>query len=133
LLADPSPAASFVDQIFFSAFSVHVLAGLAVAAGAVLMLVPPALGLLRDPGQRAAYAVFGAIWLGVILAALLGNYPTPLVGYGGSAIIGYLVSLLGLPSGVETAGAGSDRVAPHAEPEDRRDMFRAGSPIAQSL
>jgi hypothetical protein len=33
----------------------------------------------------------------VIVAAALGNYPTPLVGYGGSAIIGYVVSLLGLP------------------------------------
>lgn len=31
------------------------------------------------------------------MAAALGNYPTPIVGYGGSAIIGYVLSLLALP------------------------------------
>jgi hypothetical protein len=50
-----------------------------------------------DPPRRPGHAVFGAVWLAVIVAAALGNYPTPLVGYGGSAILGYLLSLLYLP------------------------------------
>lgn len=99
---DRSPAMPFVDQIFFSSFGVHVLAGLAVTAGAVLMLAPALVGLGRDAGHRTAYAVFGAAWLAVILAAALGNYPTPLVGYGGSAILGYLISLIGLPARAAT-------------------------------
>ncbi len=95
---DRSPAMPFVDKIFISSFGVHVLAGLAVTTGAALMLAPAIVGLWRDPGHRAAYSVFGAAWLAAILAAALGNYPTPLVGYGGSAILGYLISLIGLPT-----------------------------------
>jgi hypothetical protein len=49
--------------------------------------------------------VFGAAWLAVVAAAALGNYPTPLVGYGGSAILGYLISLIGLPPRAAAAAA----------------------------
>ena len=94
---DASPAVPFVDQIFYSSFAVHALAGSAVVGGAALMLVPAIAGLLRDPDHRPAYAMFGVLWLAVIAAAALGNYPTPLVGYGGSAILGYLISLIALP------------------------------------
>lgn len=128
LRPDLSPAMPFVDQILFSAFTVHVLAGLAVVAGAALLLVPAAAGLLRDPDNRVAYAVFGAIWLAVIVAAMLGNYPTPAVGYGGSAILGYLVSLLSLPMRAETALAKRDHAAARPE-EDAEASFRAGLPI----
>jgi hypothetical protein len=38
-------------------------------------------------------------------AAALGNYPTPLVGYGGSAILGYALSLSVMPSTVGSAAA----------------------------
>ena len=94
---DASPASLFVDGIFYSAFQVHVLAGLAVVGGAALMIVPAIVGCVRDRDNRAFYAVFGAVWAAVIAAAALGNYPTPLVGYSGSAILGYLLSGIGLP------------------------------------
>ena len=125
LRADPSAAMPFVDQIFFSSFAVHSLAGLAVAAGAALLLVPAALGLAGDPEARVAHALFGTLWLAVILAALLGNYPTPLVGYGGSAILGYLVSLLGLPPGVRAATADAP-YASHVAPDDPTGHLRTG-------
>lgn len=112
---DPSPAMPFVDGVLVSSFEVDPLAGVAVLGGALLMLLPAAVGLSRDSAGRSAHAVFGAVWLAVILAAILGNYPTPLVGYGGSAIIGYLVSLLGLPP---HAGADAARCRlPGAEEE----------------
>ena len=95
--ADMLPAVPYVDQILYSSFDVHVGAGLAVLAGSVLLLVPAIVGWWRDAGNRATYAVFGAVWFAAILAAALGNYPTPIVGYGGSAIIGYAISLLALP------------------------------------
>jgi cell division protein FtsW (lipid II flippase) len=41
----------------------------------------------------------------VIAAAAIGNYPTPLVGYGGSAILGYLLSAALLSA--STRGAAS--------------------------
>ena len=33
----------------------------------------------------------------MLLASALGNYPTPLLGYGGSGILGYLLCLAALP------------------------------------
>ena len=127
LRADPSAAMPWVDQIFFTSFGVHPLAGLAVAAGAALLLVPAAVGLAGDAEHRTAHALFATIWLAVIVAALLGNYPTPLVGYGGSAILGYLVSLLGLPPRVR-AGAVDAPAASPVEPDDPPGHLRSGLP-----
>ena len=129
LRADPSAAMPFVDQIFFSSFAVHPLAGLAVAMWAALLLVPAVSGLTGDGEQRTAHALFGTIWLAVILAALLGNYPTPLVGYGGSAILGYLVSLLGLPPRARQR-AGDGAAARRVEPDDPAGRLRAGLPAS---
>ncbi len=95
--ADTLPAAPYVDQILYSSFDVHAGTGLAVWGGAALMLVPGIVGFGRDPDNRVVYAAFGAAWFAAIVAAALGNYPTPVVGYGGSAIIGYVVSLFALP------------------------------------
>jgi hypothetical protein len=127
LRADASSAVPFVDRIFFSSFALHPLAGFAVLGGATLMLVPAIAGYRIDPDRRASHAVFGSVWLAVILAAALGNYPTPLVGYGGSAILGYLLSLLYLPRGAtRTIGRGG---APGPQAEDHDSHFRA-SPAA---
>jgi hypothetical protein len=107
LRPDALPAVPYVDRILFTAFDVHFLAGAAVLLGALLLLVPPILGLSRDPAGRPAYLAFGAVWLGCLLAAALGNYPTPVVGYGGSAILGYFLSLSFLPARTEAAAAAS--------------------------
>lgn len=101
---DPSPAMPFVDRILYSAFAVHPLAGAAVVLGAAL-LVLPALAARRLKGaEQSACIVFGAVWAAIIAAAALGNYPTPLVGYGGSAIIGYMLSLVVFPRRVPQSG-----------------------------
>jgi len=123
--ADNSPAVPFVDQIFYSSFGVHPLAGFAVLGGAALMLVPAIAGYIRDPDNRPIYAVFGAVWLAVILAAALGNYPTPLVGYSGSAILGYLISLLGLPPRPATRSIGRDGAAMQSQAEEQQPNLRA--------
>jgi hypothetical protein len=82
----------FVDGIFFSAFDVHPLAGLGLMLGAGLLIVPAVLRV-RAGSERVPAVAFGAVWLAIIAAAAIGNYPTPVVGYGGSAIVGYLLSL----------------------------------------
>lgn len=94
---DTLPAVPYVDQILWSAFDVHPLAAAAVWIGAVLLLAPAVAGWWAEPDARAPVLVFGAIWLTIILSAALGNYPTPVVGYGASAIIGYLLCLSALP------------------------------------
>lgn len=96
--ADTLMAVPYVDGILHSSFEVHALAGAAVVGGSLLLLVPAIVGWHRDPSNRESHAVFGALWLAAIVAAALGNYPTPLVGYGSSAIIGYALGLLALPT-----------------------------------
>ena len=124
--ADPSPAMPFVDQILYSAFAVHPLAGAAVVLGSAL-LVLPALSARRARGpEQSACIVFGAVWAGLVLAAALGNYPTPLVGYGGSAIVGYLLSLVVFPRRATEAGRAP--VEANSEPESDGPLLCVGQP-----
>ena len=92
--ADPSPAVPFVDRILYSAFGIHPLAGAAVLLGSLLLLVPALAAVRAKDLDPSAWATFGAVWAAIIAAAALGNYPTPVVGYGGSAIVGYCLSLI---------------------------------------
>jgi hypothetical protein len=112
---DTMPAVPHVDGILYSSFDVHAAAGMAVLAGSVLLLVPAMVGLSRDPENRKTYATFGAVWFAAIMAAALGNYPTPIVGYGGSAIIGYALSLLALPKLAGARAAAASRTHVEAE------------------
>ena len=91
LLPDALPAVPFVDRILYTAFDVHMLAGAAVVAGCFILLTPAVGALWRVPERPVLFA-FGASWAALIVAAAVGNYPTPLVGYGGSAVLGYLLS-----------------------------------------
>lgn len=127
LVPDSLPATAYVDRVLYTAFDVHPLAGAAVAAGAAALILPAALGLRRGAGDRAALLAFGGCWAAVVAAAALGNYPTPLVGYGGSAVLGYLLSVSLLPGGAREGGArgapavppAGDRGADPATPELR--------------
>ena len=118
--ADTLPAVPYVDQILFTAFNVHILVGAAVWLGCLLLLVPPILGWRGISDLGHAYLVSGAVWIGCIAAAALGNYPTPVVGYGGSAILGYFLTFAFLPACTrsateQTAGADGDDSATSAE------------------
>jgi cell division protein FtsW (lipid II flippase) len=92
LRPDVVAPASFVEQGVQSAFAFDVLTGVATVAGLATMLVPAAAGFGARTEERVVFAVFGATWLAVIAFAVVGNYPTPLVGYGSSAILGYCLS-----------------------------------------
>lgn len=105
----------FVDQILFTSFEVHPLAGLGLALGVLLLVVPAVLQTTRGRDPATAL-VFGAVWSLVVLAALMGNYPTPLVGYGGSAIVGYLLSIAVLGTvASEAPGRAGSAVTPAVE------------------
>ena len=94
---DASPAVPWVDRILYTSFEVHPLVGAAVLTGALLLLVPAVYGFAKSSAHRHVFAVFGMVWAGVIVAAAFGNYPTPLVGYGGSAVLGYVLGLATIP------------------------------------
>jgi hypothetical protein len=94
---DVQGVSPYVDQIFYSSFDAGPAAGLAVVLGTLILLVPALLGWRASTADRVNHAVFGAIWMTIIAAAALGNYPTPLVGYGASSILGYLLAALAMP------------------------------------
>ncbi len=104
LTPDTLPAVPYVDRILYTAFDVHPLAGLAVVCGAAALVMPAIIGLLKGAGERAALLAFAGCWASVVIAAALGNYPTPLVGYGGSAVLGYLLSVALLPNAAHGVG-----------------------------
>jgi hypothetical protein len=105
LRPDRLPAVPYVDRVLYTAFDVHLLAGVAVLTGAAALLVPALAGAWRPAGERAPFLAFGGCWSAAVAAAALGNYPTPLVGYGGSAVLGYLLSTALLPNGAAERGA----------------------------
>ncbi len=82
---DTLAPAPFVEGIIPAAFHLHPALGLTILGGLLILLVP----LRHNP-------LFGLIWGGIIVASLLGNYPTPVLGFGGSAILGYCLSLAAL-------------------------------------
>ena len=82
----------FVEHVVQSAFAFHGTIGVAVVVGLLTMLIPVAASLHARAADRGVPMVFGATWLAIIVSALVGNYPTPLVGYGSSAIAGYCLS-----------------------------------------
>jgi cell division protein FtsW (lipid II flippase) len=109
LRPDALPAVPFVDRILYTAFDVHAGAGLAVVAGSLLLLVPALVATGRGTLERPALLAFGACWAAVVAAAALGDYPTPLVGYGGSAVLGYLLSVALLPRAVRGEAGVAER------------------------
>ncbi len=104
---DGLPAAPYSDGIFSTSWHVHPLLGLAVWLGAALLLLPCAIRGAGEAGDEARRAVFGATWFSISVAAMVGNYPAPLVGYGGSAILGYLLAASLLPNGPERRKGGA--------------------------
>src|SRR5205085_1626456 len=72
LRPDSLPAMPYVDQILYTSFAVHPLAGIAVLGGALLLIVPALAGFWMDSTNRAVHAVFGLVWLGLVVAAALG-------------------------------------------------------------
>lgn len=122
LRPDTLPAVPYVDKILYTAFQVHVTAGLAVVCGALLLLFPAIPGRKLGAGDGDVCAVFGTVWLGIVVAAAAGNYPTPLVGYGGSAVVGYVLSLAFLPGPVRSTAAARSRVRDE-QPAEKGTVF----------
>lgn len=98
-LAAPEAGAPtrFVDGVLASALDAHFLLGLSVLCGMALLLAPGLLGTSRYV-SRVAQSTFSMVWSAVFVASALGPHPTPILGFGGSAIVGYLLSLVMLPS-----------------------------------
>ena len=91
LQADRLLAVPYVDHILWSSFDIHPLMGAALWLGCALLILPSC--LLRSSPLLPEGIAFAACWAAIIGAAAMGAYPTPVVGYGASAIIGYFICL----------------------------------------
>lgn len=83
------PAAPFVERVMHDAATQSLwMAGLlALSLAAALLIMLFGTGL-----PRLARYPLGLSLFGFVLAALMNNYPTPLVGYGAAAIIGFALA-----------------------------------------
>ena len=134
---DVVPPTPFVDRVFQTAFSTSLWAGSAVWIGALLLVVPAILGVVSDPKHREAHAAFGAVWAVIIIAAMVADYPAPLVAYGGLAPVEPRCGrcwriLVGVS---RAASADGQRLAARSRPRSRRSLSRAEdrSPQAPSI
>ncbi|WP_428509790.1 hypothetical protein [Roseateles sp.] len=107
---------AFVDQVLLQAWSHSpqpLLTGLMLAALLLLVL----------PGWRHRHArEHSLLWAGLLLMSLPGLLPTPLLGMGGSAILGYVLSLAAV-SGPEPGPQAPSKAA-HT-PRHRREPHQA--------
>jgi hypothetical protein len=103
------PPVPFVEQVISEALGAGV-AGAALALSGMAMLFVPAVLVWRS-APAGAVAAFAGAWLGALAAALLGPYPTPVLGFGGSAILGYVLSVACLRRPLMMRGERSEDVA----------------------
>jgi hypothetical protein len=95
---------AYVDGVVAGAFMAGLAPGLALCLGLGLMLAPALPAWWRGSASAAGAAsrlefrAFGAFWAAAVAAALCTNGQTPLVGFGGSAVLGYFLSLTALPA-----------------------------------
>ena len=88
---DPLPAVKYVEGVLPLAFRQTTAAGvLASVALAMPILALVGYGTFVAPRRVLAF-VLAAAWTGLSAAALFGKYPTPLVGYGFSPILSYVL------------------------------------------
>jgi cell division protein FtsW (lipid II flippase) len=102
----PLPPAPFVETMLSDALRIGGLASFVMFAGLGLMFAPAVVSR-ASPQRRFAFV---AVWSTALLSSLMGAYPTPVLGFGGSAILGFMLSsacLRARPIGTRTkAGAG---------------------------
>ncbi|MFN3814838.1 FtsW/RodA/SpoVE family cell cycle protein [Brevundimonas sp.] len=86
---DALPSVAWVEQVLPNAWGHGLWTG-AMATLAVILVLAPLVLLAR--GGQAALGL-AAFYAGLVGAALVGNYPLPVVGLGASLVVGWLMAL----------------------------------------
>jgi cell division protein FtsW (lipid II flippase) len=94
--ADPLGGVEHVEQVLQRGWQSGLLTGAALTFGALAMLAPFVTARRAAAEQQRAIIAFTFCWAMLLIASIIGNYPTPLLGYGASAIIGYGLSIAAL-------------------------------------
>ncbi|MBN8551802.1 MAG: hypothetical protein J0L52_02760 [Caulobacterales bacterium] len=80
----------YVEQVLSRALQAHWTFGLVAALGLVAV---PLTMLAASPGRQPMALVMAALWLGFTSACLAGQFPSPVMGYGLSWVLGFALSL----------------------------------------
>jgi hypothetical protein len=99
------PPVSWVERMPGTALEMELWLGFLVALGLCLMPMPFVFIAVQGRRRRSLAGALAAYWIGLIGVSLIGAFPTPLVGYGVSAILGYVLSWALLRVGVPVASA----------------------------
>ena len=106
--ADPLDGVRFVEGVLAEGWRASPGWGPALAAASAALLLPLT-ALPRLPADaRLAIVAFSAAIGGLVAASIIGQYPTPVVGAGLSAIVGYALGVLMFPRLGPSAMPGAD-------------------------
>lgn len=90
MVGDQLQPVPFVEGVLQALFSQNSLLGALAVAALIAAILLPAL----NPASRMQGGLALSGWFaGLTIASLVGNYPTPLIGYGAAPIIGYGLAL----------------------------------------
>ncbi|MFN4288846.1 MAG: FtsW/RodA/SpoVE family cell cycle protein [Brevundimonas sp.] len=87
---DDLPSVAYVEQVLPGAWQAGAVTGAMASLAAVLVVAMFAVPERKD---RALVAGLAAFYTGLVGAALIGNYPLPVVGLGASLVLGWLIAL----------------------------------------
>jgi cell division protein FtsW (lipid II flippase) len=83
------PPVRFVESVAVDALAAGPVTAALLIVGAALVFAPAVI----DRRYRPVALSFAGVWLGAFAASLAGAYPTPVLGFGGSAVLGYMLSI----------------------------------------
>lgn len=86
---DALPSVGYVEQVLPNAWGLGFWTGVFATLASLLVIVPL---ILLAPGRPVALSL-AAFYGGLVGAALVGNYPLPVVGLGASLVMGWVIAL----------------------------------------
>jgi cell division protein FtsW (lipid II flippase) len=96
LQPEPRDIVPFVENVIGSSFATGWQFGLIAVTGAAAMLAPMFVRPAPPGPELQGHVLFGVCWAPALVNGTLAPYPTPLIGFGASAIIGYFRSIAAL-------------------------------------
>jgi len=89
---DALPAVGHVEEVLSRTAAASPLAG--AAASIALALLPlPFLLAARARRGRGGHLALAGFWTGLAVAGVAANYPVPVIGYGASFVVGWILAL----------------------------------------
>jgi hypothetical protein len=86
---DALPSVVYVEQVLPNAWGLGLCTGV-LATLATMLVIAPLMLLAQDRPVGLSLAAF---YVGLVGAALVGNYPLPVVGLGASLVLGWLIAI----------------------------------------